>query len=595
MIRPAPLFDINESFASPTQRLPKVPRRLGIPHGIFLSMSDPYFCVRFVRQYITNITCSILVIACLIGLITRIVPLTRYAQYDLDAARDTYVYAMMRTGQISPTVHSDRGHDDIGYATVWNGSWPTLGPVIPTGWLPLHLPPLFYYLVFPFTFLGPNPVWAALPDALFSFLSIPLVILITYRLLQGTTRSRRFLLSAVAGLWQSLLFTNIAEGSLAWNPSSVPFFSLSFALVAANIIQRAKVDRYSLLSWGLLGFLLAILVSLHGQTLYTFPFVFVAVCIMFIHRTADLHGKSYALKACTMITLSVLVFASCLTPYWYGESRTHWQNSRAMVGFPVMKTEKISTTDKIRNIMRAYRWLGTEDYFVGLNRTWQTGGLLFLLFLLPTFVKTFRGDRILLSVLICIWIMYFLAITGQSPHDIRFRLLISTMPIFLSISIAAFLNYATLRGRLASYFLAIGVIASMACNFSADTLYMRYRFGPTRFVTVADIIDVFKHIPQGSDVCDLRLWTITPDHYIDEYVTRRNLHLSAACRMGGYAIIPKFVGFAPGMAGMLQDYAPDFNDYEHLPLTYGGMVPGPTVPTNAHIVEQTDALTLVSL
>jgi len=548
--------------------------------------------MRFARRHSVGVTCIIIFIACIIGAITRITPLTHYAQFDLDAARDAYIYAMMRTGHISPNVYIDRGHDAMGYATVWKGSWPTLGPVIPTGWLPLHLPPLYYYLVFPFTFLGPNPTWAALPDALFSFLTIPLVMLIAYRLLRGSPHSRRIFLAAAAGLWQSLLFTEIAEGSMAWNPSSIPFFSLLFALVSASVVQRAKLDRVALLLWGLLGFLLAILVSLHGQTLYTMPFVFIAVCVAFITRTAIRNGKAYAGKACALIAVSLLVAAACLTPYWYGESRTHWQNTKAIVGFPALRAEIISTPDKMRNMLRSYRWLGTEEYFIGSNALGQVAALIFLLCIIPLSLMTFRGDRILLSVLLSTWIMYFIAIMSQPPYDIRFRLLISAMPLFLSISCAAFLNYNTFLGRLTGCLLALGILISMACNLSEDTLFLRDRLGPSRFAAVSDVITAFRHIPQGSDVCDLRLSTITPDRYIDEYVTRRNLQLSTQCRPGGYAIVPIFIGSAPGMAGMLQDYMPDNSDYENLPIKFGGLIAGPAVPENARILEKTDALIL---
>jgi hypothetical protein len=101
---------------------------------------------------ITSIAWGIITASMLVGFLTRIAFLARYVDFRGDEARDAYVYAAMR-----------------------HAPWPVLGAYIGADypgdfW---RLPPLYYYIVFPFARLGYDPTFAALSSGTFSFLTIP--------------------------------------------------------------------------------------------------------------------------------------------------------------------------------------------------------------------------------------------------------------------------------------------------------------------------------------------------------------------------------------------------------------------------------------
>jgi hypothetical protein len=147
-------------------------------------------------------------LALCVGFVTRFLFLYRYIDFRGDEVRDAYVYAAMR-----------------------NAPWPALGAHIGADfpgdfW---HLPPLYYYIVFPFARLGFDPTFAALSSATFSFLTLPLLMFVLYRLLDGLSHTRRLACAALGGLWWSVMVNEVVLATRAWNPSPVIFlcFSLS--------------------------------------------------------------------------------------------------------------------------------------------------------------------------------------------------------------------------------------------------------------------------------------------------------------------------------------------------------------------------------
>ncbi|MBC1258877.1 hypothetical protein GNE54_26035, partial [Trichormus variabilis V5] len=131
----------------------------------------------------------------------------------------------------------DQINDAYRIMATWDDKWPTLGSG-PTAWSGLvgefYLPPLYYYLVFPFTALTADLSAQAMPNALLTFCSIPLLTLTTYKLLENVERDKRLFLSALAGFWYICLFQNIVMStgnSIAGNPVSIKFFLLCFVLL----------------------------------------------------------------------------------------------------------------------------------------------------------------------------------------------------------------------------------------------------------------------------------------------------------------------------------------------------------------------------
>jgi hypothetical protein len=212
---------------------------------------------------ITSIAWGMITASMLVGFLTRIAFLARYVDFRGDEARDAYVYAAMR-----------------------HAPWPVLGAYIGADYPDdfWRLPPLYYYIVFPFARLGYDPTFAALSSGTFSFLTIPLLICMLYRLLNGLSHSRRLVYAALGGLWWSVMINDVVLATRAWNPSPTIFFTLLFVILAAGQIKSRIIGCTAAVAWALLGVLLAVLVSLHGIVLYVMTVVFVIFSIIFVTR-----------------------------------------------------------------------------------------------------------------------------------------------------------------------------------------------------------------------------------------------------------------------------------------------------------------------
>ncbi|WP_234300745.1 hypothetical protein [Sphaerospermopsis aphanizomenoides] len=112
---------------------------------------------------------------------------------------------------------SDQVRDAFVVINMWKGDWPTLGSQVTTI-VGYHILPLYYYLCFPFTIFGADPVFQALPNALFSFLSIPLFTYLVYLLLENVEPQVRIFFSGLAGFWYSVLYGEIFISKMQWNP-----------------------------------------------------------------------------------------------------------------------------------------------------------------------------------------------------------------------------------------------------------------------------------------------------------------------------------------------------------------------------------------
>lgn len=174
-----------------------------------------------IKDYWVNIAAYILVaFAIVFGFLSCIISVFSYTTFDIgpdpDQIRDAFVYMNM-----------------------WHGKFPILGPAASIGGY--QLPPLYYYLVFPFTILGADPVYQALANAVFSFLSILLLMYLVYQILENVERERRLLLAGLSGFWYSLIFAEIFIATFQWNPTPVPLFLIIFALLYKYQLETIAV------------------------------------------------------------------------------------------------------------------------------------------------------------------------------------------------------------------------------------------------------------------------------------------------------------------------------------------------------------------
>lgn len=205
------------------------------------------------RINLRSVGMALFALALIVGLVTRPVFVFRTTEYQTDQAIDSFVYQEMRQGHL-----------------------PTLGPRSSIG--AYAMPPLYYYLVFPFTLGSTNPAWQALPNALFSFLTIPLLGLLLWLLLERRTVQVRIFLAGLGALWWSMLAAEIRLANVEWSPTLIPFFLITSALLF-RLALRSR-GRQHILLWCGFGGALAVMSNLHSTALFAMPLLFLA-CVGF--------------------------------------------------------------------------------------------------------------------------------------------------------------------------------------------------------------------------------------------------------------------------------------------------------------------------
>jgi len=464
---------------------------------------------------------SLIVSALVSGFLIRVLSTLRYTTFFYyDQARDAEVYAKM-----------------------WQGTLPILGPSASVGGY--HLPPLYYYLVFPFTIFGSDPVFTVIPNALFSFLSIPLLIYLVYQLLENVENSKRLLLSGLAGFWYSLLFPEIFISTFHWNPSPTCFFLFGFTLLYKCQLEKKFSGIKELFAWILYGITLAVLISLHSTNLFVMPVVFVTSSLFFIYKNRR-NPKKYWLPA-----VSVLSAFVALLPYWRGEIIRGWRNSKEILMTLIQSSNEAgdsSIWQRISRLVFNYFELGKQAYFTG--DSW--GNILITIVVLSIglyygFTK-FKGNKTILLFLSFTWIVYLYAASNyQGIYYIHYKLLILVAPIILAIASVAYLDVAKKTERWVSGLLVLSILVSLSINLNFDYQYLSSKYSTNRLINTADTIEIFKQLPKKSTVCTFdpkpRGWMneYQPYIYIDKYVTNKKLKIvRSLCKSGQYLVVPKF-------------------------------------------------------
>jgi hypothetical protein len=447
---------------------------------------------------------SIVALAIAIGMATRLVAVFRYADFQDDQVWNvTKIVAMQ------------------------HGEWPSLGPYSSVG--EYSLPPLFYYLSFPFTLpFGSDPVGAAFANAVISFLTIPLIVAALFVALETLPPTRRMLIAGLVGLWWSLLFQDILLSNAEWNPPMVPFFLLASALCAVWL-WRSRTPRRGIPLACLLGFLLAILASLHSSTLFTMPIASLLLAFIFFIK----RPRQWYLPV-------VVAAAACiaLLPYWKGEFATDWANTRAIWdAVTEFGGEQHSILAHIDRAVQNYLELGQSLLFPGVSVS--SLGAVFLGAIVVLSALTFRGNRTLAVVLAIVWLVYgYVASNFWHPFLVHYKVLIWVMPLFLWGASVAYLPQSKWQRSVLVAFLGVFFLLSCWSNGAQLIQYLDARYGPDRLVTTKDFTELLRSIPEGSSVCASRA-DLSALQYLDEYRVKRSLTIIADCPPGTYEIIPR--------------------------------------------------------
>ena len=443
----------------------------------------------------------------------------------------------------------DQINDAYRVMGIWEGVWPTLGPG-PAAWSGLvgdiYLPPLYYYLVFPGTLITPDLSAQAISNAVFTFLTIPLLSFTIYRLLEGVDEGRRFFLSMFSGFWYILLFRNLilsTENSLGGNPVSIPFFLLCL-IVLYDFQLNAKLS--SLLEigcWISYGLVIAIITNLHFSALYVMPVVSIISVIYYILQNPK-SKKRWMLPGIAIGTTLLT-----LTPYWIGEIGRNWVNTQRIIQLvfdsSLEEDHKVSLLQRFQAIFSGYIDLGQGVYFIGNSQKSWLISLVFLLVVLVVAIYKFKGNKTIFVGLLVTWAIFLLAYSStdleKTYNPVFYKILIYLAPIFFTMCSLAYLDLSKNLGKLLIGFIIAGITISMVINIKYHATYISSRGGMPRVPNTYDISKALEKVPAQSTLChpQERYKNIRDQEYINRYINQKELTFIANCEPDSYMLYPK--------------------------------------------------------
>ncbi|MFA6383029.1 MAG: glycosyltransferase family 39 protein [Parcubacteria group bacterium] len=196
---------------------------------------------------------------------------------------------------------------------------PLLGPK--AGGTDFQMGPVFYYFQYASaSIFGATPDKMAYPDLLFSILTIPLLFLFLRKYLNTNISLALTALFAVS-------FFAVQNGRFAWNPNSLPFFSLLFLYAFLQLAETAKNKK---LWWSLiLGFALGIGAQLHTLFILIASVIFILFCAYLIRK------KNLKIKWAVLVIAVALLFN---IPQIISEIQTKGSNTKAFFQGITQKT-----------------------------------------------------------------------------------------------------------------------------------------------------------------------------------------------------------------------------------------------------------------
>ncbi|ACB54044.1 unknown [Crocosphaera subtropica ATCC 51142] len=467
----------------------------------------------------------------------------------------------------------DQINDAYRVMAIWEGSWPTLGPG-PAAWSGLvgdvYLPPLYYYLVFPGTLLTPDLSAQAISNALFTFLTIPLLAFTIYRLLEGVEKDKRFFLSALSGFWYILLFRNIVMStgdSLGGNPVSIPFFLLCLVILYDYQLNEKLSPKLEVLCWITYGLVIAIITNLHFSALYVISAVSIISIIYYIFQNRK-KKKGWILPGLAILTTLVT-----LTPYWIGEFGRNWINTQRIIQLVFdSSTEEghsVSLLQRFQAIFSGYIDLGQGVYFIGNSSKSLLISIIFLLLILVISIYKFKGNKTIFYSLFIIWGVFLLAYSStdleKTYNPVFYKILIYLAPIFLTMCSLAYLDFSKKLEKILIGFIIICITISLLINIQYFANYISSRGGMPRVPNTSDISQALEKIPPQSTVChpQERYRNIRNQEYINQYVNQQDLTFVAECEEDFYLLYPKYESLGDYRLKKTKSLSKNFQNFNH--------------------------------
>ncbi|MFZ2187736.1 MAG: glycosyltransferase family 39 protein [Candidatus Moraniibacteriota bacterium] len=220
--------------------------------------------------------------------------------------------------------NADQSRDAVVVSDYLDGTetLPLLGPK--AGGTGFRVGPAFYYFqIAGAKIFGNDPDKMAYPDLLFSLLAIPLLFFFLRKYFDIRTA---LLLTAIF----SVSFYAIKYSRFAWNPNSLPFWSLLF-LSGLHAVMTAKEEAWK--GWAVLtGVALGIGVQLHTLSLLLFPMM-----------TFSAFGYLWYLRKKNLWKMVLVICATALflnAPQIASEWKTGGENTSAFLGGIGTKEER---------------------------------------------------------------------------------------------------------------------------------------------------------------------------------------------------------------------------------------------------------------
>lgn len=198
---------------------------------------------------------------------------------------------------------------------------PLLGPK--AGGTDFKMGPIFYYFQYASAkIFGFSPVTVAFPDLLFSLLTLPLLFFFLKKYFNARVSLALTALYAVS-------FFAVQNSRFAWNPNSLPLFSLLFLYAFLELVS--PVQKRKILWAVICGIAIGVGVQLH--TLYIMVALPVFILFsLYLMKKKLLALKNFALVICFALILNV--------PQIVFEAKTNGQNARAFFTGITQKSEE---------------------------------------------------------------------------------------------------------------------------------------------------------------------------------------------------------------------------------------------------------------
>ncbi|GAB4141253.1 MAG: hypothetical protein Fur0024_3260 [Patescibacteria group bacterium] len=431
--------------------------------------------------------------------------------------------------------HVDAIRDSFVVERMKNGDFPGYGPVTSRSGV-FHLP-LYYYILFIFSFLGSNPVFQSFPNALFSFFSVSLFGVLIFKILNKENFEKKIFLTGFAMFWWSVFFSDIALSNRNWNPNSIPFFLILFFLIFEQIFFVTKVWQKIFL-WSLFGLVLSILVSLHSTTMFTMPIVF-AICI-FIFLFRGFKRKENFLKNLIFPSLSVVISIISLIPYFILEFKRGFENTREILGLILHGGyANISFIEKLDNISRVILSLSRVEYFVN-EYNFNFFGI-FIVAIISIFILNIKPNKTFwISILSTFFLYLFASSNWVQEFHRHYKLEIVFMPIIFFVFIISEMDFKKFGNIFISIFLIIGAFFSIKYNIQKDVNYIKNLYGKDRIMVVSDYVEVLKFLPDKSLICSTVNGIGTFD-YLNKTIVKKDFRFYPICEKGDYFVYKKIV------------------------------------------------------